>query len=314
MDTENSSPNSYAPPHITPPSTGTHKTTLILLHGTSTSGPELAASMLEIAIPARIPTPSTTSSTSAPSQTSTETGMRNLAGALPNTRLVFPTGKLRKTTVFGGRETNAWFDVVNFADRTEGEDLAIPGIFESIRHLTSLIRSETLLFPENERGKGQIIFGGFSQGAAMSMMLFLSNELAAQGVEREVGGWILMSGWLPFARQLHTCIMPFHSSISQRQNQAISWLRSHVGLEEVSGKELELGRCNKEDWKGMFMGHGMEDQKVRLEWAGKAKGLLDGCGVGIRWRVYEGLGHWFVGRELGEVVSTVDGEETEVVG
>ncbi|KAH8669715.1 Alpha/Beta hydrolase protein [Tricladium varicosporioides] len=266
--------SSYPPPHIIPPSS-THKTTLILLHGTSTSGPELAA---------------------------------NLAQALPNTRFVFPTGKLRATSVFGGRETNAWFDVVNFADRTEGEDLAIPGIFESIHYLTSLIRSETLLFPEHERGKGQIIFGGFSQGAAMSLMLLLSNEWVVQGFEREVGGWVLMSGWLPFARQLQVCTIPSHSSMAQRQSQVISWLRNHVGLGEISGKGLGLGRCDWEGWKGAFMGHGMEDKKMLPEWAKKAKAVLEEVGwCSIRWREYKGLGHWFEGEELGEVIRLVNG-------
>lgn len=191
---------------------GKHKTTLILLHGTSTSGPEFADSFLDF--PFSFPSPF--SSKLSPSQIANQVKKNSLwvpeleffktpktslrkelakGGVLEGVKVVFPTGSLKKTTVFGGRETCAWFDVHDFSDRTRGEDDQIIGMRESLGYLKGLVKGEVRLLD----GKGgKVILGGFSQGCAMGVVGVLSGEFEGMGL----GGFAGFSGWLPFRQQV----------------------------------------------------------------------------------------------------------------
>lgn len=93
----------------------------------------------------------------------------------------------------------------NFADRTEGEMDQRAGMKESLTYLHGLVEDERALLEEQERGsenwdemgkgKGKLILAGFSQGCAMGILGLLSGEL-------KVDGFVGMSGWLPFRRQV----------------------------------------------------------------------------------------------------------------
>ncbi|KAF4617058.1 hypothetical protein G7Y89_g15090 [Cudoniella acicularis] len=307
--------DAYPPPHIIHPSGGEHKTTLILLHGTSTSGPELAASLFSI------PLASDTTSTDCitlnqdlPSVTLTS--QKNLESALPYTRIVFPTGKPRKTTVFNGKETNAWFDVADFSDRTKGEDLQIPGIRESIIYLCSLIQEEIYLLSDQGReSKGRIVIGGFSQGAAMSFMLLLSGELLSQNLSHEIGAWTLLSGWTPFRAQIEKAMFspPFPDDKASpqeiyalRREKTRDALWDILELPALASTSIDTQKQWEEKRK-VFMAHGTQDTKVRTEWGKQSRDLLKNVGLHIQWKEYQGLEHWFNADELRDLVSFVGG-------
>jgi predicted esterase len=268
----------YPDPYIIPPST-THTTTLILLHGTSTSGPELASTLLAF------PIPSPTSP-----QTST------LQQLLPSTKLVFPTGRLRPTTVFGGRESHAWFDIHDFSDRTVGEEVQSEGIGESIEYLAELVKQEVGILGDGKR----VVVGGFSQGAAMAGMLILS------GFVPEIQNWVVLSGWLPFRLQLERSFSLISIDMDASVNYIYAARRSAVArsLRGITG--LGTGDGNKGEMR-VWMGHGRDDEKVRLEWGGQMRDVIRNLGVRAEWNTYEGLGHWFEGTKLKDLVGWLEG-------
>jgi hypothetical protein len=94
-------PKSHLKPFIVPPKSLPHTTSLILLHGTSTSGESFGSVLLEGFL--------------SPSSGANVT----LADLLPHAKFVFPSGRQRRTTVLGGNISNAWFDIWDFADRTK---------------------------------------------------------------------------------------------------------------------------------------------------------------------------------------------------
>ncbi|RDL29784.1 uncharacterized protein BP5553_10649 [Venustampulla echinocandica] len=302
--------SSYPAPFIispTPPNT--HQTTLILLHGTSTTGPEFASSFLSFPFPQ--PQPKTNTPIT-------------LQQALPNTKFVFPTGKLRKTTVFGGRETNAWFDVSDFGDRTIGEDAMRGGIRESIVYLTGIVEDEVkLLEPKSEcdedgqgRGdrSGRVVLGGFSQGSAMGVMLILSRMLEARGLAADIGGFTGLSGWCPFRlgleESIFSGILDGDASIEEgyegRREKAASYLRQLIDI-RIDGNEEE--GCQGESLldKKIFLAHGKEDAKMKIEWGAQMRDLLKTLGGDVWWEAYVGLGHWYGEEEMKDLVSFLEG-------
>ncbi|CZR55818.1 uncharacterized protein PAC_05706 [Phialocephala subalpina] len=214
----------HPPPYILPAS-GTHKQTLILLHGTSTSGPEFAETFLDF--PFLLPLSTSSSSPNSLASSSSSPLKRNnlwvpemegllrttlrrvlsKGGILEGVRIVFPTGSLKKTTVFGGRKTNAWFDVHDFSDRTVGEEDQVRGMKESLCYLRELVKVEVKILEKDDGrggrgGRGKVVLGGFSQGCAMGVVGLLSGEFESLGL----GGFVGFSGWLPFRRQVDEAI------------------------------------------------------------------------------------------------------------
>jgi lysophospholipase-2 len=246
---------------------------------------------------------------------------------LPTFKVIFPTGRPRPTTVFNGKITNAWFDIHTFSDRTVGESSSIEGLHESILYLSQLIKEEVeeLERAEKEDGegreKGKVIIGGFSQGSAMAMILLLSGELDRIGVERErIGGWVGISGWLPFRLQIISSITPPTSippspSLVQKRTEVRTYIRTLLSLPAFNPEpRLEAQEQQQKIW----LGHGGLDAKVRTEWGEQMRCLLGGgegegergLGYDVKGRVYEGVEHWWCEQEVRElcwwIKSTVD--------
>lgn len=95
-------PPERPPLFILPPLSNTHHTTLILLHGTSQTGPTFAEQLLSFPIPIN-----------------GEEETKTLQELLPDTKFVSPTGSRKYVTVLEG-EGHAWFDFESFEDRTLG--------------------------------------------------------------------------------------------------------------------------------------------------------------------------------------------------
>ncbi|EPE27415.1 alpha/beta-Hydrolase [Glarea lozoyensis ATCC 20868] len=263
-----------------------HENTLVLLHGTSMTGESLADAFLNYPIPI-----SSASQTTSPTPlTTTHT---TLPLIFPTLRLVFPTGKQRTTTVFNGALTNAWFDIHAFHDRTIGEVEACVGVRESLAFLHSLLLSEISLLDQNEGaggeggGKGGIVIGGFSQGCAMLVMLLLSGLLESTGIKGRVKGFVGMSGWMPFRLQIQDVLSSSHSGIQDRRGVACTALHGILGTEGQEGVSASVD-------VPMFFTHGVEDQKVKMEWSREMTEVLRGVGAEeVEMVEMEGVGHWF---------------------
>ena len=103
-------------------------------------------------------------------------------------RFLFPSAPTRPVTINGGYVMRAWYDILG-TDLVQREDAA--GLRESQAQVAALI--------EHERKRGipaaRIVLGGFSQGAAMTLMTGLRHA-------ERLAGLLCMSGYLPLAAQL----------------------------------------------------------------------------------------------------------------
>jgi predicted esterase len=236
------------------------------------TGPELASSLLAFSFPF-------------PSTTSPPTTLQHL---LPTTRLVFPTGKERTTTVFGGRVTNAWFDIHAFHDRTIGETVAAQGINQSLSFLYSLIVSEIIVLDSRpESGAGGLVIGGFSQGCALGVCLLLSGILDREEVRGRVRGFVGMSGWMPFRAQIQEGLQGSDVLDQERRRG-----RACRVLHDIMG--TDPGDLNATVDVPMYFTHGKMDEKVRMLWSEQMTGVLGALGAENMERIeMEGVGHWY---------------------
>ncbi|CAG7817433.1 unnamed protein product, partial [Allacma fusca] len=97
-------------------------------------------------------------------------------------KLICPTAPIKPVTINGGAKMPAWYDIKSLNKGAEDEE----GIKESSEYIQSLIQKEVEAgIPSN-----QIVVGGFSQGAAISLYTGLTGRFPLAGV-------VAMSGYLP---------------------------------------------------------------------------------------------------------------------
>jgi predicted esterase len=296
----------HPPPFVHVPSAShTHTTTLIFLHGTSQKGRELASIFLPFPIP------------SSPLTTTSSHATKTLPEFLPNTKFVFPTGAPKKTTVFGGSETNSWFDIHTFADRTIGEDDQIPGLSESIAYLRNVVEKEVDIFVQRgvERGEAwkRIVVAGFSSGAALTALGILSGEWEIGGV---IGGYVGMSGWLPFRIKIERVLDA--AKAGARMSSAKSLVRGILGFDELEKQKegapvgLEKERQGsepggpKEGRTKILLTHGEMDVKMRYEWGVQMRDTMERIGFDFQFKSYPELDHWVCGEEIIDVVEFLE--------
>lgn len=287
-----STPESAHPPPFIQPPAKTHITTLIFLHGTSQTGPELASILLSFPIPTTVP------ASSSPSIT------KILPELLPNTKFIFPTGAPKPTTVFGGKITHTWFNIHTFADRTVGEEEQIPGLRESILYLSGLIEGEVEGLVENgvkrEEARKRVVVGGFSSGAALAVFGMLSGAWGA------VAGVVELSGWLPFKKQIEGVIEKNWRREEGASRGAVrGYLRDLVDLDDMREDKEEGAEVSER--KKVLLCHGKKDIKVKYDWGVDMREVLKRMEERIECRGYEELEHWFCEEEMGDVVEFLKG-------
>ncbi|KAE9366517.1 alpha/beta-hydrolase [Stipitochalara longipes BDJ] len=270
----------HPPPFIHLPEK-THKTTLIFLHGTSQTGPEIAEILLYFPIP-----------------TSPEI-TKILPDLLPDTKFVFPTGSPKATTVLGGKTTNSWFDIHTFSDRTVGEDAGISDLAESITYLSLLIEGEVdelvKLGVEREEARRRVVVGGFSSGAALAVLGSLS------GVWEGTGSVVGLSGWLPFRRQIEEVVEQNRElGVEEREGTVEVYVRGLLGLDEE--QHVTTVRRGK-----VLLCHGAMDVKMKHDWGLEMRKTLQGIGMQVEWKSHPELEHWLCGEEMLDVIKFLEG-------
>ncbi|KII95275.1 hypothetical protein PLICRDRAFT_97562 [Plicaturopsis crispa FD-325 SS-3] len=96
---------------------------------------------------------------------------------------VLPHSPTKPVTANMGMEMPSWFDIISFGFDSEEDS---KGMLETVHSLNQLITAEV----DSGIEPGNIVLGGFSQGATMSLLTGLSSE-------RKLGGIVVLSGWLP---------------------------------------------------------------------------------------------------------------------
>ena len=150
---------------------------------------------------------------------------------------------------------------------------------------------------------GGMIVAGYSSGAAMMGVLMLSGEVerlvSIRAYNTKVQGWMGISGYLPFRREVLAAVqyLPV-SDLQDRRRAARNFIRKLLDLEPWDGGEEE-----EEDgggWERMkvWLGHGESDQKVQTRLGEEWRDLLGTeLGLDVRWKGYKGLGHGLGGGE-----------------
>ncbi|KAI0011984.1 acyl-protein thioesterase [Xylariaceae sp. FL0662B] len=277
-------PTQQAPFVIEPTSTHTHS--VILLHGLSSNGEKFGTEFLETAI--------------------TSTGER-LFQLLPGTRWIFPTAERSRSTAFRRSMLTQWFDVARLPDPEYRRETQLKGLSESALAIRGIISQEKSKVPPRN-----IIIGGLSQGCAMSLIVLL-------GLEHRLGGFIGMSGYLPFRSEIEDAMKeieelseddPFATSGDEDGGnaksespgvRAFSFVRDLVGLEPISPTPEAAAKLTP-----VFLGHGDADEKRPVEQGEAAARTLQTAGYRVQWRSYAGLGHWYkIPDEINDIVEFI---------
>jgi predicted esterase len=250
--------------------TSTHTHTIILLHGLGSNGEAFGTEFQE----------SGRSSTGA-----------KLTELLPDARFIFPTAKRRRSSAFRRTTINQWFDIASLEDPFWRREVQLPGLAESAKYLLSILHQELETIPSKN-----IVLGGLSQGCAMALLVLLSLEFP-------LGGFVGMSGWLPFRNDLDDIIDPHgirdhgdedsflfdegdESKDLGPSTAAIHFTRDLLSIPTLSNQQPCLTTP-------VFLGHGKIDEKVKCQLGDEAVQTLSSLGMQVTWKSYPGLGHWY---------------------
>lgn len=285
-------------PLTIPPTSPNHTHTIILLHGRGSSGPRFGPALLNSATTSSTTTPSTTTSSTASPITTT------LSTALPTAKFLFPTSKKRRSTILNRVPIAQWFDNYSLADPSQRPELQYDGLRETSAFVRHLIDVEAAALGEG--GRARVVVGGLSQGCAAALVMLLSCDQ-----EEPVGGFVGMSGWLPFAGWLDPRgegegegeeVFGFEDggeeyTLEEVQVRAANVARDIVSLPPL-GAEDEAGFSRTP----VFLGHGRDDEKVSVGLGRQARDVLEALGCRVWWADYD-EGHWYkVPEEIDDVV------------
>ncbi|XP_057454206.1 uncharacterized protein LOC130745829 [Lotus japonicus] len=184
---------------------------------------------------------------------------------LPNIKWICPTAPIRPVAILGGFCCTAWFDMGELSE--DGPD-DWEGLDASAAHIANLLSTEP---PDVKVG-----IGGFSMGAATALYSATCFAMGrcGNGIPYHINlrAVIGLSGWLPGSRSLRNKIEA--SNEARRRAASLPILLSH----------------------------GISDDVVLYKYGEKSAQSLSSAGFQyITFKSYDGLGHYTVPREMGEV-------------
>ncbi len=279
----------YPKPLIVPP-TLEHKQTIILLHGRGSNANKFGSEIIATEIP----------------------NFGRLPAAFPSAKIVFPTASKRRAAVLKGKSFNQWFDSWSLDTYAEGEreDLQYDGLRETSAYIHRLLREEIALV-----GANNVVLGGLSQGCGailISLLMWDGEPIAA--------AWG-MCGFLPLRAQLEEILQnhcddneddnPFSRSDEYNNDseetdsgvspadlllrKALAFLREELDI-PASSMPMAFQRIP------LFLGHGVEDQKVAVNFGREAASCLRNMAMDVHLKEYELLGHWYSKEMLHDMV------------
>jgi predicted esterase len=202
---------------------------------------------------------------------------------------------------------NIWFDNSSFEDLYEREEIQCQGLAENYEILKAIVTHEANELGEG--GLGKVFLGGLSQGCAMSLHVLLAFERNEEEKGIGFGGFIGMSGWLPFQDDVDGLLSirkgddeeedenpfgdgPRDEEDSGDEEEAVirvaQFIRREVMDLPEAKEELLAGRHTP-----IFLGHGGQDDVVPLEYGKNVMEALKAMGMKLEWKVYAEQGHWY---------------------
>jgi len=156
---------------------------------------------------------------------------------------LFPKAPRRPVSLNGGAIMASWYDIKGLSPEAEEDS---KGYAESANKIESSIAKLLERHPLLRRD--QIIVGGFSQGAVISLSVFLRSKGALAGI-------VALSGYLP--------------------ERAL--LKNRLDEEDLGYDRRKVP---------VMMCHGTRDKMVKLEWGKESAKLLKDNGADIRWKTF----------------------------
>jgi predicted esterase len=229
---------------------------------------------------------------------------KTLPQLLPNMKFVLPTAPLRRSTARNRATMNIWFDNSSFEGPFKPEEIQVEGLAANFNYVCELVRMEAQIL-----SPAKIFLDGLSQGCAMALHVLLGFAAERPCSNIRLGGFIGMSGWLPFQNAVTDILStrgpekdedglenPFASENEGGADlhkdglgfQVAQFIREDVMGDLPCDKELLIYRCTP-----IFLGHGDHDDVVELDYAKNAMASLRYMGLDICWKVYEQQGHWY---------------------
>ncbi|CAE6481787.1 unnamed protein product [Rhizoctonia solani] len=174
-----------------------------------------------------------------------------LASQFPHVKWVLPHAPTRPITINGGLEMPGWFDLYSLGKSDDKEDEE--GILKSSALVKQLVEAENAAGIPNER----IVIGGFSQGAALSLVHGLTSE-------KKYAGLAILSGWFPMRTRLQTLLSPSATStpIFWGHGTADPVVPYKFGQLSVHHMQTNLGFKSIEFKSYQGMAHSAEQQEI----------------------------------------------------
>ncbi|RSL83313.1 hypothetical protein CDV31_016846 [Fusarium ambrosium] len=279
-------------PFVVEPSS-CHTHSVILLHGLGSNGEKFGKELLE---------------------TGVSSNGKKLTEVLSGARFIFPTSKRRRSSAFHRARLTQWFNVASLEDPSHRSHTQVQGLEESSREILDLIDQESGKVPRKN-----IILGGLSQGCAMALICLLAMDFS-------VGGFIGMSGWLPYRNEIEELAKaddedeseddPFSSDDDNpfatsgdsecEAQDPVAKVRTFVrdllslgDLRTLSSEESAISTP-------IFLGHGDADEKINPSLGEDASQILSSVGFQVDWRRYAGQGHWYkIPDEIDDIVEFI---------
>lgn len=284
--------------------TATHTHSIILLHGQGSNAERFGLELLK----------ATTSSSATSTTDCGDSKAGTLTDHFPTVKFIFPTAKKRRATVFKRMPINQWFDNFSLEDPSVRQDLQYDGLKETSAFVHKLIEEEAKLVG----GASRVVIGGLSMGcaAASHVLLNFQNDGKGEGEGKmeALGGFIGMSGWLPFAEVLDPSAGGGRNgeegeedlfggggdeevSLDNPQLQAANTARDIASLPPLSAEDVALFSRTP-----IFLGHGRNDEKVSVNLGKQARDVFEALGCQLRWKEYD-EGHWYkIPEEIDDIV------------
>ncbi|KAL8846482.1 MAG: hypothetical protein Q9221_008426 [Calogaya cf. arnoldii] len=284
-------PSTY-PDALIIPALQDHKQTIIILHGRGSNAATFASPLLNTEI-----------------KTKDDGTIQTFRSAVPNAKFIFPTAAKRRARCYNRARICQWFDNGSLTTPDERTEWQVQGLRESCVYIHSLLRNAI-----DQVGAKNVVLGGLSQGCATALIALLTwdGEPIAAGFG--------MCGWLPFRKQIEDILIAdervegdahgmSEDDVFEREGdgggegghaaaKAIAFLKEELEMEEIDGS-MAVRRIP------LFLGHGVEDERVPVGLGREAAGSVERMGARVEWREYEGLGHWYSAEVLCDLVKNL---------
>ncbi|KAH7125197.1 phospholipase/carboxylesterase family protein-like protein [Dendryphion nanum] len=290
----------YPAPLIVPPTSGSHKNTIIILHGRGSTADIFSSPLLTHPVTLHSPSKDQSSST--------------FQSFFPYTKFVFPTASRRRAVHYNRSFTHQWFDMypLDTFDSEHKQNVQMKGLKESTEYLHRLLTEETHLV-----GGQNVILMGLSQGCATSLLSAILWE--GENLAAVVG----ICGWLPLRRDMLEFTAQEDEELlsdddlferdddgqnenrKTRYSQVVEWLREEMDLSSSCGHKERATESLSMQRTPVFLGHGSEDEKVPLALGKLAAEALSVMEIAATFQDYEGLGHWYSANMLRDIINFI---------